>query len=412
MEITRNYDVEKEYRKLNNAVAKTRIQLKEIKNNAIAIGTNESDLFESQLVILKGHKYLEAIKAEIKNQHITAIQATKNVAKKFHYVFSSFDHDDIREKIVTLKDLNERLVHNLKVEDYADIIQEQVEFDGKIVRITGNVKKHTDVHQVILNGGDGVGLFRTEFLYKNRETEPSEQEQFECYKYVLQYCNNNPVVIRTIDIGGDVPLPYSDIPTRNNHLLGYLGVQLRKNSRSLFKTQVKALLRASFFGNLQVAFPMVTERGDYEDIMEIVEECKNELINDGMDYSNTIQWGVMIETPAAALFTQEMAEFADFFCIGINDLTKHALAIDIMQSDDFCFEKLLHPAVLELVRVSVTGAHKCGKWIGMCGDLQGDSEKFEFFVKLGLDGFSVNPTTISDAKKGIHRMIKELNKSK
>lgn len=270
---------------------------------------------------------------------------------------------------------------------------------GKRIYVAGNIGKPEDIYQVIENGGDGVGLFRTEFLYMDRNSAPTEEEQFESYKFVLEKMGDKKVVIRTLDIGGDKTLPYMNLPDEMNPFLGYRAIRLCLDQKDLFKTQLRALLRASIYGNLSVMFPMISGVQEFLATKEIVEECKRELDEHGVVYSNDIEWGIMIEVPSAALCAEELAQYVDFFSIGTNDLIQYTLAVDRMSEKVSYIYNPMHPAVLKLIKMTIDGAHKHGKWVGMCGEMAGDESAIPTLVEYGLDEFSMSASSILSAKK-------------
>lgn len=270
---------------------------------------------------------------------------------------------------------------------------------GKRIEVSGNIGKPQDVHQVIANGGDGIGLFRTEFLYMDREDMPSEEEQYEAYKYVLEKMEGKPVVIRTLDIGGDKKLSYLEMPEEMNPFLGYRAIRLCLDRPDIFKIQLRALLRASIYGNLKVMFPMISSLKEYQQSMEIVEECKKELKSEGYRYNDEIEWGIMVEIPAAAVNADELAKHVDFFSIGTNDLIQYTLAADRMSEKVSYLYDPMHPAVLRLIKMTIEGAHSQGKWCGMCGEMAGDESAISTLVEYGLDEFSMSATSILSAKK-------------
>lgn len=269
---------------------------------------------------------------------------------------------------------------------------------GKRIEVCGNIGKPEDVKAVIENGGDGVGLFRTEFLYMDRDNAPTEDEQFESYKYVLENMKKQ-VVIRTLDIGGDKTLPYLPLPHEMNPFLGYRAIRLCLDRTEIFKVQLRALLRASVYGKLAVMFPMISGLEEFQAAKELVEECKAELKAEGKEYSEDIQWGIMVEIPAAAVYADELAKHVDFFSIGTNDLIQYTLAADRMSEKVSYLYNPMHPAVLRLVKMTIDGAHKHGKWVGMCGEMAGDEAAISTLVEYGLDEFSMSASSILTAKK-------------
>lgn len=270
---------------------------------------------------------------------------------------------------------------------------------GKRVEVCGNIGSPEDAEAVIANGGDGVGLFRTEFLYMDRDVAPTEEEQFESYKKVLEIMKGKQVVIRTLDIGGDKTLPYLPLPQEMNPFLGYRAIRLCLDRKDIFRVQIRALLRASVYGNLAVMFPMISGLEEFMQAKEFVEECKAELKAEGKEYSENIQWGIMVEIPAAAVYADELAKHVDFFSIGTNDLIQYTLAADRMSEKVSYLYNPMHPAVLRLIKMTIDGAHKHGKWVGMCGEMAGDEAAIPTLVEYGLDEFSMSATSILTAKK-------------
>ena len=270
---------------------------------------------------------------------------------------------------------------------------------GKRVEVCGNIGKPEDIDQVLANGGDGVGLFRTEFLYMDRDQAPTEEEQFNAYKTVLEKANGKQVVIRTLDIGGDKVLPYLPLPEEMNPFLGYRAIRLCLDRKDIFKVQIRALLRASVYGKLAVMFPMISGLEEFQAAKEFVEECRAELHAEGVATSDSIQWGIMVEIPAAAVMADELAKHVDFFSIGTNDLIQYTLAADRMSEKVSYLYNPMHPAVLRLIKMTIDGAHKHGKWVGMCGEMAGDEAAIPTLVEYGLDEFSMSATSILGAKK-------------
>ncbi len=270
---------------------------------------------------------------------------------------------------------------------------------GKRVEVCGNIGKPEDIDQVMANGGDGVGLFRTEFLYMDRDNAPTEEEQYEAYKYVLEKAEGRQVVIRTLDIGGDKTLPYLPLPEEMNPFLGYRAIRLCLDRKEIFKVQLRALLRASVYGKLAVMFPMISGLEEFEAAKAVVEECKQELLAEGIKVSEDIQWGIMVEIPAAAVMADELATHVDFVSIGTNDLIQYTLAADRMSEKVSYLYNPMHPAVLRLIKMTIDGAHKHGKWVGMCGEMAGDEAAIPTLVEYGLDEFSMSATSMLTAKK-------------
>lgn len=271
---------------------------------------------------------------------------------------------------------------------------------GKEVDVAGNIGKPQDVHKVIENGGEGVGLFRTEFLYMDRDSVPTEEEQFEAYKYAVEKMEGKPVVIRTLDIGGDKKLSYLPLPEEMNPFLGYRAIRLCLDKiEDIFKPQLRALLRASAFGNLKIMFPMISSLDEFLKAKSILEECMKELKAEGKDFNENLEVGIMVEIPAAAVYADELAKHVDFFSIGTNDLIQYTLAADRMNEKISYLYNPMHPAVLRLIKMTIDAAHKEGKWCGMCGEMAGDEEAIPTLVEFGLDEFSMSASSILKAKE-------------
>lgn len=271
--------------------------------------------------------------------------------------------------------------------------------DGKRIEVVGNIGKPEDVHKVIENGGEGVGLFRTEFLYMDRDNMPSEEEQFEAYKYVAEKLEGKPVVIRTLDIGGDKKLPYLPMPEEMNPFLGYRAIRICLDKVDLFKIQLRALLRASAFGNIKIMFPMISSLKEFLDSKKILAECMNELKAEGKAFNEKLETGIMVEIPAAAVMADELAKHVDFFSIGTNDLIQYTLAADRMNEKVSYLYDPMHPAVLRLIKMTIDAAHKEGKWCGMCGEMAGDETAVPTLLEYGLDEFSMSASSILRAKQ-------------
>lgn len=270
---------------------------------------------------------------------------------------------------------------------------------GKHVEVAGNIGKAEDVHQVLENGGDGIGLFRTEFLYMDRDDMPGEEEQFGSYKYVVEKMEGRPVVIRTLDIGGDKKLPYLPLPEEMNPFLGYRAIRLCLDKTEIFKIQLRALLRASVFGNLKIMFPMVSSLEEFLKAKDILKECMEELEKEGKEFNKNLETGIMVEIPAAAVNADELAKYVDFFSIGTNDLIQYTLAADRMNEKVSYLYNPMHPAVLKLIKMTIEAAHKEGKWCGMCGEMAGDEKAIPTLVEYGLDEFSMSASSILKAKQ-------------
>jgi phosphoenolpyruvate-protein phosphotransferase (PTS system enzyme I) len=269
---------------------------------------------------------------------------------------------------------------------------------GKHIIVAGNIGSPEDVEKVIENGGEGVGLFRTEFLYMDRSELPGEEEQFEAYRYVAEKMSGKPVVIRTLDIGGDKKLPYLQLPEETNPFLGYRAIRLCLDRTDVFRTQLRAILRSSAFGNIQIMFPMISSLEEFFKAKELLESCMGELEGEGKVFNKSIEVGIMIEIPSAAIMADEFAKHVDFFSIGTNDLIQYTLAADRMNENISYLYNPMHPAVLRLIKMTIDAAHKEGKWCGMCGEMAGDEEAIPTLLEYGLDEFSMSASSILGAR--------------
>lgn len=265
--------------------------------------------------------------------------------------------------------------------------------DGQSVRLYANIGGPKDIQAVLENDAEGVGLFRSEFVYLNSKEEPTEDEQFAAYKKVLEGLAPRLVIIRTCDIGADKTIDYMKLDKEENPALGFRAVRICLNRRDFFKKQLRALLRASAFGKLGIMFPMIISRWEVQECKEILEECRQELKAEGKAMGD-IEIGIMIETPAAALCADELAEEVDFFSLGTNDLTQYTCAIDRQSANLERFADTHHPAVLRLIRETIEAGHRHGTWVGICGELGADPTLTEDFLKWGVDELSVNPKSI------------------
>lgn len=266
--------------------------------------------------------------------------------------------------------------------------------DGKQVELAANIGTVKDLAGVKENGAESIGLFRTEFLYMDSSELPSEDSQYEVYKKVLAETDGKTVVVRTMDIGGDKKLPYLDIPEEMNPFLGYRAIRMCLNEEDIFRTQLRALLRASTFGKLAIMFPMIATLEELRKAKQILEEEKNKLVEEGKSISDSIEVGIMVETPAAALLADHFAKEVDFFSIGTNDLIQYTMAADRMNEKVSYLYQPYHPSLLRLIKQVIDAAHKEGKWAGMCGEMAGDPVAVALLVGLGLDEFSMSATSI------------------
>ena len=275
--------------------------------------------------------------------------------------------------------------------------------DGRSIQIYANIGSVSDVGYVLENDAGGIGLFRSEFLYLGRNDFPSEEEQFQAYKQVVQTMGKKKVVIRTLDIGSDKQADYFELGKEDNPAMGYRAIRICLKQPEIFKTQLRALLRAAAYGNLSVMYPMIISADEVKQIKTIVAEVEQELKKDEIPYRIPEQ-GIMIETPAAVMVSDELAELADFFSIGTNDLTQYTLAIDRQNQRLEDFYNPHHKAILRMIQMVVDNAHKCGKWVGICGELGADTALTETFVNMGVDELSVASPMVLKVREKVRAM--------
>lgn len=269
--------------------------------------------------------------------------------------------------------------------------KDNVTIDGTKIEIFANIGSTSNIGAVLLNDASGIGLFRSEFLYLENSDYPSEDQQFLNYKKVLESMAGKKVIIRTLDVGADKQVDYFNLDKEENPALGYRAIRICLTRPDIFKTQLRALFRASVYGNLGIMFPMITSVSEVERIKKICDEVKAELKSNNIKYSDKIEIGIMIETPAAAIISDKLAPLVDFFSVGTNDLTQYTLACDRQNPilEDFCDTH--HEAILRLIKFAADNAHKYGKWIGICGELAADTSLTEAFLRMGIDELSVSP---------------------
>lgn len=276
--------------------------------------------------------------------------------------------------------------------------------DGQHVELAANIGTTNDLEGVKDNGAEGIGLYRTEFLYMGRDTMPSEEEQFEAYKKVLEEMKDKRVVVRTLDIGGDKELPYLNLPKEMNPFLGYRAIRLCLDQTEIFRPQLRALLRASTYGKLNIMFPMVATVQEFRDAKALLLEEKANLESEGVKVSDDIELGIMVEIPSTAALADVFAKEVDFFSIGTNDLIQYTMAADRMSERVSYLYQPYNPAILRLVKQVIEASHKEGKWTGMCGEMAGDETAIPLLLGLGLDEFSMSATSILKARRQIKNL--------
>ena len=393
---------------------------------------------EKQKLFFENHEMQEEMrKSNVEIQQMTAelskmrklnqsLQQSNDDLRNRNGLMSRSEQEQLEEEIKDVRDRNSKLqiqVNQSSVEavEQAQRKQEEAEKqklleelkgkenitpDGRKINIYANIGSVGDLGYVMENDAGGIGLFRSEFLYLGRNDFPTEEEQFQAYKQAVQTMAGKKVIIRTLDIGADKQVEYFNLGKEENPALGYRAIRICLKQPEIFKAQLRALFRAAVYGNLSVMYPMITSTEEVEKIYAIVAEVEEELKKQEVQYKIPEQ-GIMIETPAAVMISDRLAEMVDFFSIGTNDLTQYTLAIDRQneQLDDFYNPH--HEAVLRMIRMVVENAHKCGKWAGICGELGADLTLTEQFVRMGVDELSVAPSMILKLRKVVREMKAE-----
>ncbi|BFH61312.1 phosphoenolpyruvate--protein phosphotransferase [Paenibacillus azoreducens] len=310
------------------------------------------------------------------------------------------------------RQLEEYSVRKREYEEYQIRMRSYVErpsvtADGAQVELASNIGGIDDLEKVLANGADGIGLFRTEFLYMGRTTFPTEEEQYSVYKHVLEKMGGKRVVIRTLDIGGDKELSYLQLPKENNPFLGLRAIRLCLERKNLFRIQLRALLRASVHGKLAIMFPMIAVLSELQEAKRILAEERAKLEQEGIPVSHSLEVGIMIEIPAAALAADILAKEVDFFSIGTNDLIQYTMAADRMNESVSYLYQPHHPSILRLVQLVIQAANRNGKWAGMCGEMAGDSAAIPLLLGLGLHEFSMSASSVLPARELVSRLSKQ-----
>lgn len=316
-------------------------------------------------------------------------------------------HINPTEEIVERYNLESSKFADQKAEWAKLVDEESVSKDGHHVELAANIGTPADLEGVRNNGGEGIGLYRTEFLYMGRNELPTEEEQFESYKEVLEGMSGKPVVVRTLDIGGDKELPYLNLPHEMNPFLGFRAIRLCLEEQDLFKVQLRALLRASVYGNLKIMFPMISNLVEFRNAKAILLEVKEELLQEGISVSDNIEIGIMVEIPSTAVLADQFAKEVDFFSIGTNDLIQYTMAADRMNERVSYLYQPYNPSILRLIKMVIDASHKEGKWTGMCGEMAGDEIAIPILLGLGLDEFSMSATSILPARAQLKNLSKQ-----
>lgn len=303
--------------------------------------------------------------------------------------------------------------YHRKLEEYQDTIEKHNLYkgvrlayrSGRLITVAGNIGSVKDMEQLLAQGTKSVGLFRTEFLFMGRSSMPAEDEQYLAYKTVAELAQGESVVIRTLDIGGDKTIPYMNMPKEDNSFLGLRAIRLCFEEKLMFKTQIKALLRAAVHGNIQIMFPMIGSLDELRQAKKVIEECKHELEMQGFAFRSDTPVGIMIEIPAAAIMARMLAKEVDFFSIGTNDLVQYTLAVDRMNPKVAHLYNPFHPAVLDLIRNTIEAAHEAGIWCGMCGELASDLNATQLLAQFELDEFSVSAGSVLSLSEALLQQI-------
>jgi phosphoenolpyruvate-protein phosphotransferase (PTS system enzyme I) len=349
-----------------------------------------------------------------RSMEIPAVVGTKTITEKVEngvmIIIDGLDGqviiDPTQDEIATYEE-KQKQYQNQK-EEWAKLVNEKTISSDKVqVELAANIGTPADVKGVLENGAEGVGLYRTEFLYMGRDQLPTEEEQYNAYKEVLEKMEGKPVVIRTLDIGGDKELPYLNLPKELNPFLGFRAIRLCLEEQDMFRTQLRALLRASTFGNLKIMFPMIATLEEFRSAKSILSEEKEKLVKEGTKVSESIEVGIMVEIPSTAVMADTFAKEVDFFSIGTNDLIQYTMAADRMNEQVSYLYQPYSPAILRLVKMVIDAAHKEGKWTGMCGEMAGDPIAIPILLGLGLDEFSMSATSVLPARSQIRGLSKE-----
>ena len=305
----------------------------------------------------------------------------------------------------TLKKMQEKKEEDIKARELLQELKgkEDITVDGKHIKLYANIGGVKDVASVLANDAAGIGLFRSEFLYLEADNYPDEEAQFQAYKTVAENMAGKKVIVRTLDIGADKQVDYFNLDHEENPAMGYRAIRICLDRRDIFRTQLRALLRASAYGNIGIMYPMIISVDEVKEIKKIVESIKAELTEKGIEYGE-VEQGIMIETPAAVMISDLLAEEVDFFSIGTNDLTQYTLAIDRQNSKLDNIYDSHHPAVLRMIQKTIENGHKAGCWVGICGELGADMTLTDTFLKMGIDELSVSPTFVLPIRKLIREM--------
>jgi len=409
---------------------------KRVLAHLLGVGVSNPSLISEEVIIIAedltpsdtaqlNRQYVKAFTTDIggrtshsaimaRSMEIPAVVGTKNVTETIQndtmVIVDGLDGvvivDPTDDEIATYTEKQKK--HEEQKKEWAKLVNEDsLSSDGQQVELAANIGTPKDVKGVLENGGEGVGLYRTEFLYMGRTELPTEEEQYKAYKEVLERMEGKPVVVRTLDIGGDKELPYLNLPKEMNPFLGFRAIRLCLEEQEIFRTQLRALLRASSYGNLKIMFPMIATLDEFRQAKAILLEEKEALVKNGTEVNENIELGIMVEIPSTAVLADIFAKEVDFFSIGTNDLIQYTMAADRMNEQVSYLYQPYNPAILRLIDNVIQAAHKNGKWAGMCGEMAGDPIAIPILLGLGLDEFSMSATSILPARTQLRGISKE-----
>ena len=414
-------DIEDMKKRVINKIAnKSELDLSNLPENTILIGADISTSDTAKLnlnsiagIIIENGSENSHVSIMARTHEIPAIVGAKNILKEIKddmYIALNGETGEIyinpsNEQIKNLTNIKKELeIEKEELVKYKD--KETITKDGYKTEVFANIGTPKDMDKVLGNGAEGIGLFRSEFLYMDSDSMPTEEEQFNAYKEVLEKAGDRQVIIRTLDIGGDKDLKYLNLEKEDNPFLGYRAIRICLREPEIFKIQLRALLRASAYGKLSIMLPMISSITEIRDAKKIIEEVKQELKEKKEKFDKDIKVGIMIEIPAAAVMAEDLAKECDFFSIGTNDLIQYTVAVERGNEKISDLYTKFHPAVIRLIKMAIDGAHKSNKFCGMCGEAAADERFIPLLIGLGLDEFSMNPTKMLKARK----MIRNLNK--
>lgn len=405
---------------INKITNKSELDLSNLPENTILIGKDISTSDTAKLklnfisgIIIENGSENSHVSIMARTHEIPAIVGVKNILKEVKdnmYVGLNGETGEIyinpsNEQIKSLTNIKKELeIEKEELEQYKN--KETITKDGYKTEIFANIGTPNDMDKVLANGAEGIGLFRSEFLYMDSDSMPTEEEQYTAYKEVLEKAGDRQVIIRTLDIGGDKDLKYLNLEKEDNPFLGYRAIRICLREPEIFKIQLRALLRASAYGNLCIMLPMISSIIELREAKKIIEEVKQELKLRKEKFNEDIKVGIMIEIPAAAIMAEDLAKECDFFSIGTNDLIQYTVAVERGNEKISDLYTKFHPAVIRLIKSAIDGAHKLNKFCGMCGEAAADERFIPLLIGLGLDEFSMNPTKMLNAR----RMIRNLNR--